>query len=237
MEFEDQVIFVDVGVPFKRISEAVDIQRFRDKEVHLFITHEHTDHVAGIKPFINKFAPKIYSSEGTAIAMEKHLGDTSSFLVLEAGGDYDISGFSSIPFAIAHDSNEPFGFRFTFDDKVVSFATDLGIVTNEVEDFLRCSDLLILESNYEPQLLTESKYPVYLKNRIASHKGHLSNKDAFRLMGSICDTGIGRAFLAHVSDENNDYDILEKYAKACMKSYDVQTEVLRRDTPLTDIKL
>lgn len=237
IEFEDKVIFVDVGVPFKRISEAVDVSRFSGKDVHLFITHEHTDHIAGIKPFINRFSPNVYSSEGTALALEKQAGDISSFYILESGGDYDIDGFSAIPFDISHDSKEPFGFRFTFDDKVVSFATDLGVVTKDVEKFLHCSDLLVLESNYEQKLLTESSYPTYLKNRISSHKGHLSNKDAFNLMGSICDTGIAKAFLAHVSDENNDYELLEKYAKACFKNYDVPTEVLMRDKPVIGVKV
>lgn len=236
LENGEHIVFVDVGVPFKTIAANADIESFEGKQIHLFITHEHTDHIAGIKPFINKFSPRVYTSEGTAKAIGAKV-DTSLFFVLEAGCEYDLGGFSAIPFGISHDSAEPFGYRFGFGEKVVTFATDLGTATADVEKFLCCSDLLVLESNYEPEMLANGPYPKYLQARISSHKGHLSNRDAMKLISSICDTGIGRILLAHVSDENNCYDLLEKYAKFYREKYCIHTEVLRRETPLIGISI
>lgn len=237
LESADKAVFIDVGVSLKSILAAVGEKRFENKEIHLFITHEHHDHISGIKPFVNRFNPKIYSSEGTAHAIHKAVGHLSHIYILEGGCEYELSDFSVIPFCISHDSAEPLGYRFRFGDKVAVFATDLGIVTKEVEKFLCCTDLLILESNYEPKLLKESNYPAYLKKRIASHKGHLSNSDALKLLSTVCTSGIGRVYLAHVSEENNDYDILDNYASFCRKNYNLDTYVLRKETPETDIPL
>lgn len=237
LETADKAVFVDVGVPLKSILSVADVNRLTGKEIHLFITHEHNDHISGLKPFVNRFSPKIYSSEGTAHALHKAVGHLSHVYVLEGGGEYEIDGFSVIPFRISHDSAEPFGYRFRFGDKVITFATDLGIVTKEVEKFLWCADILVLESNYEPKLLKDGKYPAYLKQRIASHKGHLSNSDAMKVLGSLCSSGIGRVYLAHVSEENNDYALLENYAQFCRKNYKLDTYVLKRETPETDIPL
>lgn len=233
LELADRVVFVDCGVPMKSIMSAVDITRFQGKEIQLFITHEHHDHVSGLKPFINRFSPKIFASEGTASALYGTLGQ--HIYVLDGGFEYDLGGLSVIPFDINHDSSEPLGFRFSFEEKVVTFATDLGIVSKEVEKFLCCTDVLVLESNYEPKLLEAGKYPSYLKKRIASQKGHLSNKDAVKILSTICDTGLGKVFLAHVSEENNDYELLENYAKYCRKNFNIDTSVLRKETPRTGI--
>lgn len=235
MEYGDRVVFVDVGVPLKSILACEGTDRFAEKEVHLFITHEHHDHISGLKPFINKFKPVIYASEGTAAAIDSVVDSKSGLFVLKGGKEYSIDGYSVNPFCISHDSAEPFGYRFTFGGRVAVFATDLGVATKEVENFTMCSDILILESNYEPELLKNSKYPAYLKNRIASQKGHLSNRDAMKLLGSVCSTGIGKVFLAHVSEENNDYSLLENYAAFCKKNYYLDTTVLKRDCPLTII--
>ncbi|MCD8553931.1 MBL fold metallo-hydrolase [Seleniivibrio sp.] len=235
LELDDRVVFVDCGVTMKSITAAIDTTRFQGKEIQLFITHEHHDHVSGLKPFINRFSPKIFASEGTASALYGTVGATSHIYVLDGGCEYDIGGLSVIPFDINHDSNEPFGYRFSFMEKVVTFATDLGIVSKEVEKFLCCTDLLVLESNYEPKLLEQGKYPAYLKRRIASQKGHLSNKDAVKLLSTLCDTGLGKVFLAHVSEENNDYELLENYAKYCRKNFNIETGVLRKEIPQTGI--
>lgn len=237
LENSENVVFIDVGIPFKVIREHVDLDSFAGKQIHLFITHEHHDHIAGIKPFINKLAPKVYASEGTANAISGKGIDVSGFLILGGSVEYELDGFSAIPFPISHDSAEPFGYRFSFGEKVVTFATDLGTTTKETEYFLCCSDLLVLESNYEPEMLEKGPYPKYLQARISSHKGHLSNPDALKVVGSICDTGVRRIFLAHVSDENNCYDLLAKYADFCTKNYKVPTEVLRRETPLIGIDI
>ena len=231
------IVFVDVGVPLKTILEAVDETVFTGKQIHLFITHEHTDHIAGIKPFLNRFSPKVYSSEGTAKAIGAKDIDTAHFYILEGGCEYELEGFTAIPFRISHDSAEPFGFRFRFGEKTVTFATDFGTSTKELEYFLCCSDLLVLESNYEPDMLENGPYPVYLKKRISSHRGHLSNRDALKLISSLCDTGIRKIYLAHVSEENNCYDLLAKYAGFCSSNYKIETEVLRREIPVIGIHI
>lgn len=85
LENGSNVVFVDVGIPLKTILSSVDETVFSGKNIHLFITHEHHDHIAGLKPFINRFAPKVYSSQGTASTLDKKGIDVSEFLILEGG--------------------------------------------------------------------------------------------------------------------------------------------------------
>ena len=231
IETDNFAVFIDVGVPLKSILSVADEKRLMNKELHLFITHEHHDHISGIKPFVNRFAPSIYT------IIDNSVGHLSHIYVLKDEVEYDIGGFSVIPFSISHDCAEPFGYRFNIGDKVITFATDLGVVTKQVEQYLCSCDVLILESNYEPELLKDCSYPAYLKKRIAGHKGHLSNRDAMKILGSVSPTGIRKVYLAHVSEESNSYDVLEKYASFCRKNYCEETYVLKKETPETGIIL
>ena len=136
-----------------------------------------------------------------------------------------------MPFKTIHDALDPFGFKFEFDDKVVSIATDFGIVTDEIFKAIEDTHILTVESNYEDDLLKKNrKYPEYLKKRILSKKGHLSNKDAFYLIGELSKCRLQRCFLGHVSENNNNYDILEKYADACLNIHNIEASVLRQKT-------
>ena len=124
---------------------------------------------------------------------------------------------------------QPFGFKFDFGSKILSIATDFGVITDEIYKSIEDSNVLMVESNYEEELLKKNrKYPEYLKRRILSKEGHLSNKDAFYLLGELSRNNLKRCFLGHVSENNNDYNILEKYADASLNMFNVETSVLRQ---------
>lgn len=236
LETDKSYIFVDIGVTRKKLESVMEIDLL-NKDICLFITHEHHDHIAGYKPFINKYKPQVYCTEGTAAVMDKNGLDIQNSYILDPGKIYDINGFDVAPFDIHHDSCQPVGYRFDIAGNIVTFATDLGIVDDLVLDHLVGSDLLILESNYEEEILKKGKYPLYLKNRIMSAKGHLSNMEALNTLGKIADSGIGKVFLSHVSEENNDYTALDKYAAFAKEHYDIDTKVIKQGESFRDIKV
>ena len=227
MEHGKNCIFIDAGIPVVRVKNALKNIPL-NKEISLFITHEHSDHICGLIPFVNLYSPKIYTSEMTAdILIKKGINENKLF-ILDHDVAYDFKEFSVKPFKLMHDAADPMGFKFDIDGKTISIATDFGIVSDYILKSIENSELMILESNYEDELLKKSKYPEILKKRIASHKGHLSNKDAFRIVGEISAGRLKKCFLAHVSENSNDYNLLEQYAGACQKDYLVETKVIHQ---------
>lgn len=232
IENNGHFIFIDAGASLSSVRKALENRKpDSEKGASLFITHEHTDHISGILPLISCFNPKIYTSRGTAYMLAEKGVSPEIIYTIEAKITYDFADFSVTPFKITHDAEEPFGYKFEFGDKVISFATDFGIVTKELLKAIESSDILTVESNYEDELLKHNrKYPEYLKKRILSKKGHLSNKDAFYVVGELSKCRLKRCFLGHVSENNNNYDILEKYAEACLNTHGVEASVLKQKT-------
>ncbi len=222
----DHLVIVDAGVSYKCLQQSLPQKDY--KSISMFITHEHTDHIKGIKPIFNKLKPKVYASGGTVEILSDKGIDDESLYILQPDTSYDMGVFGVRAFGIEHDAVEPFGYRFEIGGKDVGIATDLGIATDYVLKSLEGSDTLILESNYEDDLLKACDYPEQTKKRIASRKGHLSNKDAMALAGALGARGLKRCFLGHVSENCNDYELLEKYAKYYNECYNIETSVLHK---------
>lgn len=230
LENNGHVIFIDAGATLrdiKTVLENIDIIN----DVSVFITHEHTDHIKGIKTLIKNYNPKIYTSNGTANELINKGIDPNIIYNMESNVNYDFKDFYVRAFNTIHDAREPYGFRFDFGEDIVSIATDFGVIDDYLLKSLEGSNIMIVESNYEDDLLQRNnKYPIELKKRIMSQYGHLSNKDAFKLVGEMSKRGLKQCFLAHVSENSNDYNLLEKYAQANKEVHNVNAKVLRQKT-------
>lgn len=230
IEYGGRYIFIDAGTPVSAVRATIGE---RIAPASLFITHEHTDHVSGFFPLIRRYSPDIYASKKTADFLISRGADPDKVFILDADCCYDMGTFSVKPFRLTHDAAEPFGYKFNFGGKIISFVTDLGVVTDYLRKAVEGTEILLLESNYEKELLKTSPYPVYLKKRIAGSKGHLSNEDASLFVGEMSACGLKRCFLAHVSENNNDYTLLDRYAQTCRDCYNVNTEVIRQRSPFS----
>jgi phosphoribosyl 1,2-cyclic phosphodiesterase len=167
----------------------------------IFISHEHRDHVSGLEYLSRKVNTPVFATEGTWEGM--------AWLALEnrvkvrAGDKVKIGGFEVQPFRVPHDAREPVGYLIEVEDRKIGICTDLGSVNHLVRERLKGSDLVILESNHDPQLLIAGKYPWPLKQRILGRDGHLSNQACAGLLAEIAHPGLCAAVLAHVSLDNN----------------------------------
>ncbi|MBR0139577.1 MAG: MBL fold metallo-hydrolase [Firmicutes bacterium] len=206
---ERTAVLVDAGVSARQIglrlsglglsTEALDA---------VLITHEHQDHISGLPVLMKKLDVPFYASRGTAEAirgtMPKEPETVAPGEVLQIG-DLQVNAFST-----SHDAAEPLGFSFRSGGKQISIVTDTGCVTEEIFRNMRGSDILVLESNHDVNILRIGRYPWFLKQRIASDRGHLSNEAAAealarlieeeRLAGTEKDRTV---LLAHLSRENN----------------------------------
>ncbi len=199
-------ILIDIGISAKRTCEALtEIGVDPSSIAAIFVTHEHTDHVSGIKVFAKKFGTKLYASEGTLLGMEEKdaLDPKISAEVIPYSG-IEAGGIFVRPFATPHDSRESTGFTtVTPDGKRISVATDIGNMTDTVMNAIHGSDLVLLESNHDVGMLQNGPYSFWLKQRILSPVGHLSNENCAKAAVRLVESGTTRLVLGHLSKENN----------------------------------
>lgn len=221
-------ILVDAGVSAKRIETAL---RERDIEPHsieaVFVTHEHIDHISGLRLLTKRYGWRVYASCGTleAIADTRPLEPQT---VCEVIGETGVcaAGMEIRPFATSHDSRESLGFRITLPDgRRVAVATDTGVMTDTVRAALSGCDLVHIESNHDVRMLENGPYPYYLKRRILADTGHLSNDACAAELTALAQNGTTRFVLAHLSRENNLPEIAYMTAQAALCGAGMQENI------------
>lgn len=200
-------ILIDVGRSAKQLEKAIkqcEIDLFSIKAI--FVTHEHSDHIRGLRVFASRYGIDVYSSKGTLEALESKGGilcDKFCAKIIPKEGIY-INDIFIKSFSTSHDSKESVGYIInTGDERKITIATDIGYISDEVRDAINGCDLLFIESNHDVNMLKSGPYPYYLKRRILSDKGHLSNEACSKELPKFAKNGTTRFILAHLSGENN----------------------------------
>lgn len=198
-------ILVDVGESAKKIAEAlasINVDPFSINAI--LITHEHSDHVKGLAVFSKKYNVPVYANVETWNAMQKYKEKLNEENIKTfTYNKFKIGDIEVNPFPIPHDAANPCGFNLFHDNKKMSIATDIGHMSKEIITNLSDSSFLLLEANYEPEILKCSSYPYMLKERIKGPNGHLSNSDAGKTISYLVDHGLNQVMLGHLSKENN----------------------------------
>ncbi len=201
-------ILIDAGISNKRIEQGLNDIGVKGSELDgVFITHEHSDHVKGLGVLARKHGVPIYATKETLeeIGQMKYLGDYPKDLfhpimpdALVCIGDMEVK-----PFSIDHDAATPVAYRIKSGQKSAAVATDMGHFDQYIIEHLQGLDALVLESNHDVRMLETGPYPYYLKRRILSDHGHLSNDNAGRLLNHILHDNMRHILLGHLSKENN----------------------------------
>ena len=224
-------ILVDAGVSVKKITEALESIDVNIKEINaIIVTHEHIDHIKSIGTLANKYDIPIYANLGTwnGIDNEQKVSKIEKRNYFKIGEEFEIGDLKINSFSTSHDAMDSCGFTINHDGNKIAIATDLGQMTNEVSNSLRNSKFVLLESNYEPELLRYCSYPYILKRRIAGEKGHLSNIEAGKEISKLVEYGLENVMLGHLSKESNFPELAQKT---------VITELLERGIKVNDINL
>lgn len=210
---EQEGILIDCGASFKRLSAALEINRIPLSAIRgIFITHEHSDHVAGLKVLTQKTGLPVYGQKKTLQRLSDAGKIAPASPVIDMSGIAINCGGSQVScFNTPHDTIQSCGYRIhTSDDKYCAVCTDLGHITPEVDAALTGCRLVLLEANYDEYMLRTGPYPLYLKERILSQNGHLSNDSCAEQISKLLQRGTTHFLLGHLSQDNNRPAIADK---------------------------
>ena len=197
-------ILVDSGRSGKHIAACLAHTGTNPEEISaILVTHEHSDHVSSVGIMSRRYDIPIYATSGTWDGMQIGKVKDENIRVIEEGVTIDLGDLAATAFAIPHDANQPVGYRFESGGAVAVVATDIGHLSETVCENVLGADAVLLEANHDVARLKMGPYPYYLKQRILSTVGHLSNSDAARLACELVKSGTRYITLGHLSEENN----------------------------------
>ncbi|MFC4766573.1 MBL fold metallo-hydrolase [Effusibacillus consociatus] len=255
VETDKTRILIDAGVACKHIEAAMaEISVSLEDLDAILVTHEHSDHIKGIgvvarkviserrKKEYDRLEVPIYATEGSWHDLHGLMKDycEASRKVIAVGDQLEFEDLLIEPFPLSHDAREPVGYIFYHGSNKLTLATDLGYMSSRVKETVADSDAYILESNHDVNMLRVGPYPWYLKKRILSDKGHLSNEAAGEALIDIMSERTQDVLLAHLSQENNYPDLAEITVQGILEAASKKVRLHRtypdKPTPLLEIK-
>jgi phosphoribosyl 1,2-cyclic phosphodiesterase len=232
VEAQGSKILVDNGLSFRQLERrSALVGSSLDDLKAVFITHEHTDHVQGLRVLCNKRPVPIYMTEGTFSNLPKSARDLPEVRHFEAGETVALNGLSLHSFSVSHDAADPVSYVVEAGGVRLGIAADMGGVSGLVRRRLEQCEALVLESNYCPQMLTRSSYPPSIRQRISSRHGHLSNVDACKLLSSVLHDALQLVVLVHISAENNKPELAREMAQRAVGSHQARVCVASQTEP------
>jgi len=219
----DTNILIDAGISLRRITDSLASVGLTMNDIRgVLITHEHSDHISGLKAMVKKYNVSIYAPHTVANRMRGMLPDVEKNLsVISVGEKFSIGCIGIKAFHTPHDTDESVGYRVSGSGEF-ALATDMGCVTKEVMDGMLGAETVLIESNHDEEMLCYGPYPVQLKRRILSDHGHLSNAACADAIRILAENGTHKFILGHISKENNIPQLAMKCASGALQGTDCE---------------
>lgn len=202
--FGHDTVLLDCGFSARETERRLTAASIDPSSVRaIFVSHEHVDHVRGVRVFASRISAPVYTSRGTrdATGLEREVPEVR---VMGSGDTVTVASMTITAFRTSHDASQPLGFRFETPSGIaLGVLTDTGIVTSEAREALRGCTMLAIESNHDSEMLEHGPYPWFLKRRISSTQGHLSNVAAAELVSELASDSLTSVTGIHLSTTNN----------------------------------
>jgi phosphoribosyl 1,2-cyclic phosphodiesterase len=218
VQHKEFAILVDAGLSGKQIVERME-KAGADPGLlsGILVSHGHSDHVKGVGVLSRKFKLPVLVNRGTWRIAGPVIGKVHRLELFETGRIFEFAGYRIHPFSVPHDCEDPVGFRISVGAARLGVATDLGTATGLVTNLLTGVQVVVLESNHDPDMLRDGPYPWELKQRVRSRLGHLSNDESARILQRIFSDELRAVMLAHVSQTNNRPELALQCARSSLE--------------------
>ena len=236
-------ILIDAGIPVKTIRQTLKKENIPFESIcAVFVTHDHADHIKSLEVISTKAMIPIYATK------EVHEGITRNYCItapidkqyvryIEKEKTIAFRDMNITAFEVPHDGSDNVGYCIEIGDKTFCILTDLGYITETAAQYINRANYLVIEANYEDEMLANGKYPKFLKDRVSSYTGHLSNQTTAKFLAQNFNDHLKYIWLCHLSEKNNHPELAYKAVEMEMRSYgiipgkDVHLFVLKRVTP------
>lgn len=208
LEKQNTKILIDCGTTKKYLMNSFDVLNIEPRELNsIFITHNHVDHIRQIKSFQNH--PRVYAPEPLDIHHE----------IVFPYQSFQVENFNILPLPTSHDAESSVGYVIQDNEHKLVYMTDTGYVKSSHLEYMKDADYIILESNHDPDLLMKTKRPYFVKQRILSDSGHLSNDHAGQVLSQIVTSKTKEIVLAHLSEEGNTENLALSTVRKYLNGY------------------
>lgn len=236
-------LLIDTGIGLRTLKKYFSEYGFKLSDLkYILVTHDHADHVKSVGKISSECRLPVYATS------KVHEGIVRNYCVrkkinplyvktIEKGETFTLGDFSITPFGVPHDSMDNVGYKIECEGVVFCLMTDVGHVTEEMERYISEANYLVIEANHDEEMLLNGSYPAYLKKRVNSDNGHLSNKNCGIAIAEHATPNLRHVWLCHLSQENNHPELARKTVEMVLNSYgivvghDFYLDVLKRKTP------
>ena len=223
---DETKILVDVGISYNLLCSRLEKIKIDIDEIDaILITHEHMDHIDGLKTILPKVDIPVFTNSETAKGIYKNLHVMPRFKIFTTDESFEFKNLIIHPFSIQHDTLDPVAFTIKIGNIKIGICSDLGLVTSLVKKNLQDCDYLYLEANHDIDMLFASKRPINLKKRISSRQGHLSNKECIFLLDAILSPNLKHLYLAHLSSECNNQDLAKNIIQKLLDEKSIKAKI------------
>ena len=239
----NDALLIDLGVGLRGLKKDCREYGFSLSQVHhVLITHDHADHIKSVGSFSNDYHIPVYATRDVHIGINRNYCITQKIPselahVINKGETIQIGDFQVTPFGVPHDSSDNVGYFIEAEGTNFCIMTDVGRVTDEMKEYIRRARHLVIEANHDEEMVMSGPYPQFLKTRILSDTGHLSNRNCGLALVENMTENLRNVWLCHLSEENNHPELARKTVESVLRDFgiiagvDFNLEVLKRNSP------